>query len=77
MDKHASYKPVFMKIAKDYIEDPTPKKSRKLAELVKDTLAKDPELLTWFNTMFRWENTPNGGVHIDYKVKSPTIPCGN
>ena len=76
MDKHASYKLVFMKIAHDCITEPTPKKEAKLKSLVTDTLAKDPELLTWFNTMFRWENTANG-VSIDYKVKEPTIPYGN
>ena len=73
LDRHHSYKIVFMKIANDYIEEPTPKKSEALAKLVTDTLAKDPDLLVWFNKMFEWSNTPSG-VHIDYKVKTPTIP---
>lgn len=76
IDKHASYKLVFMKIAHDFIQEPTPKKEAKLKSLVLDTLVKDPELLNWFNTMFRWENTDHG-VSIDYKIKEPTIPCGN
>ena len=65
-----------MKVAKDYIEDPTPKKSKALAKLVTDTLARDPDLLVWFNKMFSWSNT-DSGIHLDYKIQEPTIPSQN
>lgn len=73
IDKHHTYKVIFMKIAKDYIEEPTDKKSISLKKLVTDTLSKDPELLFWFNTMFVWSNTDNGGIDLNYKI-NPRLP---
>lgn len=62
-----------MKIAKDYIDKPSDKKSLALKKIVVDTLSKDPELLVWFNTMFVWTNTDNGGIDLNYKI-NPTMP---
>lgn len=62
-----------MKIAEDYIKHPSPKKQKKLQQVVVETLQKDPVLLTWFNTMFNWQNTEHG-VEISYKIKIPQIP---
>jgi len=72
-DRHAGYKLVFMKIANDYIKNPSPKKQKKLQTVVVETLQRDPELLTWFNTMFKWSNTEHG-VEISYKITPPQIP---
>jgi hypothetical protein len=76
-DKHAGYKLVFMKIANDYINNTSaeqrPEKQKKLQSLVLDTLQRDPVLLTWFNTMFKWSNTEHG-VDIQYKIQPPQIP---
>lgn len=73
LDKYSNYKVVFMKIAKDYIDEPSNKKSLALKKIVVDTLSKDPELLVWFNTMFVWTNTDNGGIDLNYKI-NPTMP---
>lgn len=73
LDKYSNYKVVFMKIAKDYIDKPSDKKSLALKKIVVDTLSKDPELLVWFNTMFVWTNTDNGGIDLNYKI-NPTMP---
>jgi hypothetical protein len=71
-DKDIGFKRVFMKIAKDYIEDPTDRKQAKLKTIVTETLQKDPNLLMWFNAMFTWRNT-KFGIDLHYRIK-PNIP---
>jgi len=72
IDKHHGYKVVFMKIAKDYLQDPTDLKQTKLKKIVVDTLQKDPDLLLWFNAMFTWTNTKHG-IDLNYRI-NPNIP---
>ncbi len=71
-DEHADFKRVFMKIADDYVKSPSPKKEKALGKLVKDVLQKDPQLLTWFNTMFNWRNREDG-IQLAYAIK-PKFP---
>jgi hypothetical protein len=72
-DEHEGYKVVFMAIVADYLDKPTTKKREKLSKIVVETLQKDPHLLTWFNTMFWWENTDEG-INLTYRHKIPKIP---
>ena len=72
-DEHEGYKRVFMAIVADYLDKPTTKKRAELSKIVAETLQRDPHLLTWFNTMFWWENTDEG-INLTYRNKIPTIP---
>ena len=67
-DKHAKFKQIFVKVVYDYKEDPTDKKQAKLAEIVSDSIKRDPELLLWFNAMFDWSNTPFG-LDVKFRVE--------
>jgi|TARA_R100001463_G_scaffold95442_1_gene150022 hypothetical protein len=71
-DKHAEFKRIFVKVVEDYVKDPSDRKQAKLKQFVSESIQRDPELLLWFNVMFKWRNT-NFGLDVDFKYK-PELP---
>mgnify|MGYP003122059497 CR=1 FL=1 len=71
-DPHDAFKRGFVQVVNEYSKDPTDQKQNKLQKIVKDAIQKDGNLLYWFNTMFKWENTPFG-LHVQFK-HNPKIP---
>ena len=71
-DRHEDFKRVFVKVVEDYVRDPSDGKQAKLKQFVSESIQKDPELLLWFNVMFKWRNTLTG-LDVDFKYK-PELP---
>lgn len=68
-DPSDGYKKTFVKIVQDYLAHPTGRKQTQLKKLVVDTINNDPEMMSWFNVMFDWFETPHG-FHVNFRVKN-------
>ena len=71
-DPNIEFKRHFVKIVENYLDDPTDKKQVKLATIVRDSIKLDPDLLLWFNAMFKWRNV-RPGLHVQFR-HNPKIP---
>jgi len=55
------------------LADPTDKKQAKLATIVSQSIELDPDLLLWFNAMFKWRNVKPLGLHVQFR-HNPKVP---
>ena len=72
-DPNIEFKKHFVQIVENYLADPTDKKQAKLATIVSQSIELDPDLLLWFNAMFKWRNVKPLGLHVQFR-HNPKVP---
>ena len=72
-DVNIEFKKHFVAIVEDYLRDPTDRKQARLATIVSQSIELDPDLLLWFNAMFKWRNVKPVGLHVEFRHE-PKIP---
>jgi hypothetical protein len=72
-DPYDEFKKYFTAIVREYNQDPTDRKEAKLHQVITSNITNIPELLAWFNAMFKCRTTISG-LSVTFKVGPPSIP---